>query len=60
MERMINSPDDKAFFEKKYPGWIFTDCKINLNENEEGWGIGIGVTIRMRRYEDHKARKERR
>ena len=47
-EKMVNAPDDRQFFEKKYSGWIFTDCSVIYDEH-------FGNTfclVRMRRYTD--------
>lgn len=46
--RMENNPEDRAFFEKLYPGWVFTDCIVE-RENEEGEGT-LRFLIKMRRY----------
>lgn len=50
---MENNPEDRAFFEKKYPGWVFTDCTVE-RENEEGLGLGPRFFIRMRKYNPRK------
>lgn len=52
-ERMANAPDDRRFFEKKYKGWIFTDCSVIYDEH-------FGNTfclVRMRRYSDERSRR---
>lgn len=73
--QMQNAPDDRRFFEKLYntkakPGeWIFTDCQIEedgrqlvwdnlVPENDVG-GMGVSFFIRMRRYPQKKARREK-
>lgn len=31
-ENMIRNPEDRAYFEKLYPGYIFTECKASIND----------------------------
>lgn len=50
-ERIKRNPEDREFFEKKYPGWIFTDCKVTEDDIN-----GTSFYIRMRRY-DPKPKK---
>lgn len=57
--RMENNPEDREFFEKLYPGWVFTDCTI---EDSPDRVMGKGFYIRMRKYDEfyiHKQNKER-
>lgn len=45
MERISRNPEDRQFFEKRYPGWVFTDCQWNYD-----FINGHSAYIRMRRY----------
>lgn len=45
-ETIARNPEDREFFEKKYPGWVFTDCDV-----EENFITGRCIYVRMRRYE---------
>lgn len=47
--RMMSNLEDRAYFEKMYPGWVFTDCIIEGHEDRQN---GEGLYIRMRRYDD--------
>lgn len=47
--RMLNNPEDREYFEKMYPGWVFTDCII---EDHNDRMTGEGLYIRMRRYDN--------
>jgi len=47
--RMLNNPEDREYFEKMYPGWVFTDCSI---EDHNDRMTGEGLYIRMRRYDN--------
>lgn len=42
--RIARNPDDRAYWEKRYPGYTFTDCKPEYNE-VTGWSL----YVRMRR-----------
>lgn len=57
--KMMSNIEDREYFEKMYPGWIFTDCVI---EDHSERIIGEGLYIRMRRYDNeitpHHNRKE--
>lgn len=52
--RMENNPEDRAFFERLYPGWVFTTCIVE-RENDNGEGM-LRFLIKMRRYPDKKKR----
>lgn len=45
-ERIARDPEDRAYFERKFPGWTFTDCSV-----EENFITGRCIYLRMRRYE---------
>jgi hypothetical protein len=45
-ERILRDPEDRQFFEKMFPGWIFNDCIIEEDDNN-----GFRFYIRMRKYE---------
>lgn len=47
-EKMERNPEDRAFFEKLYPGWTFTDCIVEYPDNE-GLKRGASFFIRMRK-----------
>lgn len=51
LEDMERCPEDRAIFEKLYPGWTFTQCIIE-RENEEGEG-GRRFLIKMRKYDEN-------
>lgn len=47
-EKMERNPEDRAFFEKLYPGWTFTDCIVE-EMDDDGLKRGTSFLIRMRR-----------
>lgn len=47
-EKMERNPEDRAFFEKLYPGWTFTDCIVEYPD-DEGLKRGASFFIRMRK-----------
>lgn len=47
-EHMERDPEDRAFFEKLYPGWTFTDCIVE-HMDDEGLKRGTSFLIRMRK-----------
>jgi len=53
-KRIMANIEDREYFEKLYPGWTFTDCKI---EDDEGRMTGPGVYIRMRKSSPYDKRK---
>lgn len=55
MERMKRNPEDRAFFEKLYPGWTFTDCTVEDSQDRVN---GTGFYIRMRKYERERSAKQ--
>ncbi|MGL4485061.1 MAG: rolling circle replication-associated protein [Anaerovoracaceae bacterium] len=65
--RMENSPDDRAYFEKLYPGWQFTDCEVIYRESYidhitgeiRGFDSGPSIFIRMRKYPKENQRKSK-
>ncbi len=48
LEQMTRNPEDREFFERMYPGWVFTDCTIEDSQDRIN---GNGFYIRMRRYD---------
>lgn len=53
-ERMERCPEDRAYFEKRYPGWTFTDCRTERHEDERGRGTGLSILIHMRKTENRR------
>lgn len=47
-EELAKCPDDREFWEKKYKGYVFTECKPVFNEVIGKWSL----YIKMRRYEE--------
>ena len=47
-ETMERNPEDRAFFEKLYPGWTFTDCTVEYPD-DDGLKRGTSFFIRMRK-----------
>ena len=43
---MVRAPEDRAYFEKLYPGYIFTECKANTNDVLGGTYINIKMRKR--------------
>lgn len=57
-EAMERNPEDRAFFEKLYPGWTFTDCIVEYPDNE-GFKRGTSFFIRMRKEEKWTPKKRK-
>lgn len=55
-ESMERNPEDKAFFEKLYPGWTFTDCIVEYPD-EEGLKRGTSFLIRMRKEKNNESKR---
>lgn len=51
IERIARCPDDKYFWEKRYPGYFFTECRPEWNEVIGKWSI----YVKMRRYKREKS-----
>ena len=51
---MFTDPGNRAYFEKKYKGWTFTDCQTGINEYDGSYYI----KIKMRKEENHERRKK--
>jgi hypothetical protein len=55
-EKITRNPEDREYFEKKYKGWTFTDCRV-----EEDLINGRRFYIRMRKHEPAwKIKKDKR
>lgn len=48
VENMAKSPDDNLFFEKLYPGYTFTECKVDVNT----FTGGTSLYIKMRKIRE--------
>lgn len=46
LENLAKCPDEKDFWEKRYPGYFFTECRPEWNEVIGKWSI----YVKMRRY----------
>lgn len=46
VDRALRNPEDRQFFEKKFPGWVFTDCVVDIDDYN-----GTSLLIRMRKYD---------
>lgn len=58
-EKMERNPEDRAFFEKLYPGWTFTDCLVE-EMDEEGLKRAASFLIRMRKEKKNDNESKRR
>lgn len=45
VEQLANIPEDRATYERLYPGYTFTRCEVNHNE----YAGGIYISIKMRK-----------
>ena len=52
------NPEDRAFFEKIFPGWTFTDCTVEYPD-DEGLKRGTSFLIRMRKEKQWTKKKKR-
>lgn len=52
------NPEDRAFFEKIFPGWTFTDCIVEYPD-DEGLKRGTSFLIRMRKEKQWTKKKKR-
>lgn len=57
-EAMERNPEDRAFFEKLYPGWTFTDCVVEYPD-DDGFKRGTSFFIRMRKEEQWTPKKRK-
>lgn len=46
VEKIANNPEDRYYFEKQYPGYIFNQCEVQLNEINGGWYLTIKMRMR--------------
>jgi len=54
---MFRNPDDRAFFEKKYRPWTFTDCKASILDYDGSYYIEI--RMRKEKRNDKTTRTKR-
>lgn len=55
-EAMERNPEDRAFFEKLYPGWTFTDCIVEYPD-DDGLKRGTSFLIRMRKEKNNESKR---
>lgn len=55
VREMFTNPGNRAYFEKKYKGWTFTDCQAGVNEYDGSFYI----KIKMRKEKPHEKNKKR-
>ena len=55
-EVIERNPEDRAFFEKLYPGWTFTDCIVEYPD-DNGLKRGTSFFIRMRKEKSNESKR---